>query len=509
MRNLTRFAKWVGLFTSIAVGVSILAIGANKQWEAAEYFLQTISAPTNPPSGKVKFYTKTGGSLYWKTSAGVEKQVNKTSDLDGITPVVNGGTGGSSFTTGPAYFDGSRLNSVATANRGIVATDASGVPTVSASGADDQIVRRFGGSIGFGAINLGNSTDAVSSQLKSWNGGTGHSSYSRGQMLIGKDDGTLAKASLTAGTNITITPSDGGVTISAAGGGSGSYSSSSALANVGLSTTVASNALTVYLKQSDGATDCDGTNSCAIGFRSSAETTGAFNLRSITTGMSTVISSGSTLGHQSGVTQAAYVYAIDNAGTVELAVSGSYLGGEGTVISTTAEGGAGAADAYNVMYSTTSRSNVPFRLIGRFVSNEATAGTWASNSSEISVWPFKTGEVKTDAMTGAGIYWISFGGASERSQCTSNPCTIYAQSGAWVTSVARNGTGDYTLNIVSGICSRAPICWGIDAQGNGNTSFMLTTGAAPTTTAFRFSFSNYNVPGNRDTQADVGCICPR
>ena len=44
-------------------------------------------------------------------------------------------------------------------------------------------------------------------------GGTGHSSYSNGQLLIGKADGTLGKAFLTQGTNTVITNGDGSIEI--------------------------------------------------------------------------------------------------------------------------------------------------------------------------------------------------------------------------------------------------------------------------------------------------------
>ena len=44
-------------------------------------------------------------------------------------------------------------------------------------------------------------------------GGTGHSSFSNGQLLIGKADGTLAKAFLTQGTNTVITNGDGSIEI--------------------------------------------------------------------------------------------------------------------------------------------------------------------------------------------------------------------------------------------------------------------------------------------------------
>jgi len=50
-------------------------------------------------------------------------------------------------------------------------------------------------------------------------GGTGQTSYTNGQLLIGNTTGnTLSKATLTAGDNITITNSAGGITIAAAAG---------------------------------------------------------------------------------------------------------------------------------------------------------------------------------------------------------------------------------------------------------------------------------------------------
>jgi hypothetical protein len=53
-------------------------------------------------------------------------------------------------------------------------------------------------------------------------GGTGQSTYTDGQLLIGNTTGnTLTKATLTAGTNVTITNGNGSITI-AASGGSGS-----------------------------------------------------------------------------------------------------------------------------------------------------------------------------------------------------------------------------------------------------------------------------------------------
>jgi hypothetical protein len=50
-------------------------------------------------------------------------------------------------------------------------------------------------------------------------GGTGQTTYTDGQLLIGKTDGTLAKATLTASTGVTITNGNGTITIAATGSG--------------------------------------------------------------------------------------------------------------------------------------------------------------------------------------------------------------------------------------------------------------------------------------------------
>ena len=57
-------------------------------------------------------------------------------------------------------------------------------------------------------------------------GGTGQTTYTDGQLLIGNSTGnTLTKATLTAGTGITITNGGGSISIAASGGGSGTVTS--------------------------------------------------------------------------------------------------------------------------------------------------------------------------------------------------------------------------------------------------------------------------------------------
>lgn len=67
-----------------------------------------------------------------------------------------------------------------------------------------------------------NITPGVTGTLAVANGGTGQTSYTDGQLLIGNSTGnTLAKTTLTAGSGISITNGAGSITIAASGGGGG------------------------------------------------------------------------------------------------------------------------------------------------------------------------------------------------------------------------------------------------------------------------------------------------
>lgn len=70
-------------------------------------------------------------------------------------------------------------------------------------------------------INLISSND-VTGVLPVLSGGTGQSSYTDGQILIGRtSDNSLSKATITAGANITVTNGPGSITIASTGGGGG------------------------------------------------------------------------------------------------------------------------------------------------------------------------------------------------------------------------------------------------------------------------------------------------
>jgi hypothetical protein len=186
--------------------------------------------------------------------------------VTGTLAVANGGTGQTSYTDGQLLIGNSTGNTLAkstlTAGTGISITNGSGAITIAATGIAG--VSTFSaGTTGFtpstgtsGAVTLagtlavanggtgattagtarsnlsaaasGSNSDITSlsgltTALSVVQGGTGQTTFTDGQLLIGNSSGnTLTKATLTAGANVTITNAGGSITIAASGGGTGS-----------------------------------------------------------------------------------------------------------------------------------------------------------------------------------------------------------------------------------------------------------------------------------------------
>lgn len=186
--------------------------------------------------------------------------------------------------------------------------------------------------------------------------------------------------------------------------------------NLGLSAAVASNALTVSLKQADGATNpSSGLSEVIIPFRSSTVTLGAYSIASVSTSLSLTVPSGATLGTSSTQQTYLWVYALNSSGTISLGIS-QYKFDDGSVQSTTAIGG--SSNSNSIIYSASALTNVPVRLIGRVNVTESTAGTWATAPSEVAIGPFAIPQVisafyttaagQTIPDTGAGTI-VNFG----------------------------------------------------------------------------------------------------
>lgn len=290
--------------------------------------------------------------------------------------------------------------------------------------------------------------------------------------------------------------------------GSTSPDASNTIDNVGFTTSVGSSALTISLKTEDGG-DPDSGDAIRVAFRSSTATSGVYETVSITAPLSLVISSGSTLGQTSAVADYIYVYLVNNAGTPLLAASGSSSWDEGTLYTTTAEGGAGGADSATVLYASSSVSNKAIRLIGRILNTQATAGTWASAGTELSISPFDR-NVLSSSSASERIERVTFGGATEGTNtCSSSPCTIYRSSGG-TSSVTRTGTGAYEINFVSGTFSALPTCTGTGTDHA--TGFTIVEPAFSGSSATKFKFNNriYNTSSSVDGGSiNVICMGPR
>jgi hypothetical protein len=260
--------------------------------------------------------------------------------------------------------------------------------------------------------------------------------------------------------------------------------SSYELTNLGLAAAVSASALTINLKQFDGSAPSTGTSAVNGGFRNATAATGQYAEVSVTAALSLVISSGSTMGTTSGVVSYLYVYLINNAGTAELAAS-SYLFDEGSIVTTVAEGGAGAADSGTTMYSTTARTGVACRLIGRIKSTQATAGTWASAPSEISLVPFVKGNqnfVRVDTGNGFGSTNTKIRRYSNNPEAVGSAIT-YADSSTNGASFTINENGMYFVLYNEQMSAATSREFGISRNSN-----QLTTSIGNITKAHRFAY---------------------
>lgn len=172
-------------------------------------------------------------NLYLSSGANIEKPYvvkNNLADAVTVRNKIGGSPSGSSvvvpsgatvyiYNTGTNIVDAiSHLTSLTLGSALPVASGGTGSTTATFSGAN---------------ITSLNATNVASGTLAVDRGGTGQTSYTDGQLLIGNSAGGLTKATLSNGSGITITNGNGSISIAATGGGgSGTVQSVGASGNI-------------------------------------------------------------------------------------------------------------------------------------------------------------------------------------------------------------------------------------------------------------------------------------
>ena len=213
------------------------------------------------------------------------------------------------------------------------------------------------------------------------------------------------------------------------------------LNNAAFSATAAANALTVTLLGEDAA-EPSSTNPVEVAFRSTTLTTGTSTVRTATAATTVVVPDGATLGFIANEASYIYVYLIDNAGTVELAVSGNPQNTAG-LVSTTAIGT--GSDTKATLYSTSARTNVACRYLGKILlTTGATPGQWSTPTSLHSVtdeppmWSVGYGQT-WQTVTGSRAFNTNYTNSTGRPIMVSVYATVL------------NGTGTVDNIIVDGV----------------------------------------------------------
>lgn len=188
--------------------------------------------------------------------------------------------------------------------------------------------------------------------------------------------------------------------------------------------------------------------------------------------------------------------------------------------------GTNNSSSQQVYYEGTTQVNVPvlnFRYsltsalaAGSTIQIQSQAGTGVTTSIRVTSVDFEMQIIPLSPSISSPILVGSVTSNSigaeriERATISNNgsSCIIDSQTGAWLSSVTRNGLGDCTLNIATGVFSAAPTCM-ITGKDGGTAMLGLEASATPTATSFRYLTLNSTTGGAINGSSRVICMGPR
>ena len=216
--SLTSYTTGDIIYASATNTLSKLGVGTNGQ-----VLTSNGTIPTWSTLSSAAVTTFSAGTTGFTPSTATSGAIT----LAGTLATTNGGTGLTSFTSGGAVYAtstsalttgtlpvtaGGTGQSSALTQYGVIYASTTSAMGTTAAGTSTQVLHgNAAGAPTWGAVSL---TADVSGTLPVANGGTGQTTYTDGQLLIGNSTGnTLTKATLTAGSGISITNGGGSISI--------------------------------------------------------------------------------------------------------------------------------------------------------------------------------------------------------------------------------------------------------------------------------------------------------